>query len=47
MRGTAVARAEPNTMIDFEPTGSPPRPSELTDMLALAPSAAISWGGVR
>ena len=34
-------------MIEFEPTGSAPRPSELTDMLALAPSAVISWGGVR
>jgi hypothetical protein len=47
MRGTAVARAEPNTMIDFESTGSAPRPSELTDMLAMAPSAVLSWGGVR
>jgi hypothetical protein len=47
MRGTPVARAEPNTMIDFEPTGSAPRPSELTDKLDMAPSAVISWGGVR
>jgi hypothetical protein len=34
-------------MIDFEPTGSAPRPSELTDKLDMAPSAVISWGGVR
>lgn len=47
MRGTTVARAEPNTMINFEPTGSAPRPSELTYRLDLASSAVISWGGVR
>ena len=34
-------------MIDFEPTGSAPRPSELTDMLDPAPSAVVSQGGVR
>jgi hypothetical protein len=34
-------------MIDFEPTGSAPRPSEPTHMLDLAPSAVISRGGVR
>ena len=42
-----VARAESNTMIDFEPTGSAPRPSEQTDKLDLAASAVISQGGVR
>ncbi len=47
MRGTAVARAEPNTMIDFEPTASASRPAEPTAMLDLVPSAVISWGGVR
>jgi hypothetical protein len=34
-------------MIDFEPTGSAPRPSELTDMLDPAPSTVMSRGGVR
>jgi hypothetical protein len=34
-------------MIEFEPTGSATRPSEQPDLLALAPSAVISWGGVR
>lgn len=34
-------------MKDFEPTGSAPRPSELTNMLDPAPSAVISRGGRR
>jgi hypothetical protein len=34
-------------MIDFEPTGKAPRPTEPLLTLGPAPSAVISWGDLR
>jgi len=34
-------------MIDFEPTGRAPRPTEPVAKLGPAPSTVISWGDLR
>ena len=34
-------------MIDFEPTGRAPRPTEPRPTLGPAPSTVISWGDLR